>query len=441
MLSDLREKTIRKNIIQTVIVRILSMFISFLLIPITLNYITKDIYGIWLTISSIYAFLSILDIGLGNGLRVKLGTSLANQDKKLAKHYVSTIYFYLPFFLVPVSFILCLIIPYISWSEIFHVSASYQKELIIIVRIIVVSFTVRLYLSLITFILSALQKTGINSIIDALINVFVLILVLILGNFGTLDLRSLAIIYSIIPLIILMMFSVVFWKRYDYVSPKYSYISRRYFSDILSLGGKYFLIQILVLITLSSGNFIIVSLSTTTDVFNYNILQKYFSIVITLYAFIVVPLVPAFNDAYYSGDTIWIIKQMKRLKRIWVLSLVIIITQIVVSGFVFRIWLGDNSDISIELVILYGVYAAINGLSSIYSSFINGIGKTNIQLIVGIINVLLLTFGVYFLMSYFHLGVLGYVIVSIVSMIFSASLLSLQYNKVVNRKAKSVWNG
>lgn len=433
MISNQRTDTVKKNIVATVIVRILSMFTSFLLIPITLNYITKDIYGIWLTISSIYAFLSILDVGLGNGLRIKLGTSLANDNKLLARYYVSTAYYYFPLILFPVSILIYLLIPCFSWDKVFHVSASYQSELIVVIRIIVIGFSVRVYLSLLNSVLSALQKTRVISIIDFFVNLLAMGAIMIAGRLGHIDLRCLAIIYSIVPIVLLIIFSIVYWCRNNYIFPKLSYARNVYFKDILSLGCKYFVIQILALITLSSGNFIIVSLSTAGEVFDYNMVQKYFSIVLTLYTFIVVPLVPAFNDAYYSGDISWIHTQMSRLKKIWLGSFLLVVLLIVCSGLIFKVWLGNHSDVSLVLIIMYGIYAILNGLSSIFSSFINGIGDTNVQMIIGVVNVSLMTFGVYYLMSYFDLGAVGYVMISIVSMMVSAVLLRLRYNKIMNK--------
>lgn len=62
------------------------------LFPLTINYVSSPIYGIWMTLYSIISWLSIFDIGLGNGLRNNLTKCLVEGNYKDAKEYVSTAY-------------------------------------------------------------------------------------------------------------------------------------------------------------------------------------------------------------------------------------------------------------------------------------------------------------------------------------------------------------
>ena len=59
----------KKNIIASFLIRGLSIGISLILVPLTINYINSARYGIWLTLSSIVAWFSFFDIGLTQGLR------------------------------------------------------------------------------------------------------------------------------------------------------------------------------------------------------------------------------------------------------------------------------------------------------------------------------------------------------------------------------------
>jgi len=68
----------------------ISIGISLLLVPLTLNYLDKEGYGLWLTLSSIVSWFSLFDIGLGNGFRNKFAEATAVKNDDLAKTYVST---------------------------------------------------------------------------------------------------------------------------------------------------------------------------------------------------------------------------------------------------------------------------------------------------------------------------------------------------------------
>jgi O-antigen/teichoic acid export membrane protein len=82
----------KKNILASLVIRGCSIAISLVLVPLTINYINTSRYGIWLTLSSIVAWLSFFDIGLTQGLRNKFAEAKARGDDALAQIYVSTTY-------------------------------------------------------------------------------------------------------------------------------------------------------------------------------------------------------------------------------------------------------------------------------------------------------------------------------------------------------------
>src|SRR5919202_3982979 len=79
------------------------MLTSLMLVPLTIDYLSKDAYGTWLTISSIVTMIAFFDIGIGNGLRNKLSEALSNRNIILARTYISTAY--LVFGLLQLAFI------------------------------------------------------------------------------------------------------------------------------------------------------------------------------------------------------------------------------------------------------------------------------------------------------------------------------------------------
>ena len=102
--KDSRGRKVQKNILGLVVLQGISVLTSFLLVPLTIDYVSASEYGIWLTISSIIGWFALVDIGLGSGLRNKLAEALAKNDILLAKKYVSTTYFSLGIFVVCVFY-------------------------------------------------------------------------------------------------------------------------------------------------------------------------------------------------------------------------------------------------------------------------------------------------------------------------------------------------
>lgn len=45
-----------------------SIIINFIIIPLTVNFLGQERYGLWMAITSVLALVSFSDLGLGNGL-------------------------------------------------------------------------------------------------------------------------------------------------------------------------------------------------------------------------------------------------------------------------------------------------------------------------------------------------------------------------------------
>ena len=76
---------IGKHMLISTICKPLSMIVSYIYIPLVLNYLGVEKYGIWSTILTILSWISYFDIWVGNGLRNKLTESLAKKDNKEKK--------------------------------------------------------------------------------------------------------------------------------------------------------------------------------------------------------------------------------------------------------------------------------------------------------------------------------------------------------------------
>lgn len=88
--GDQRTSKAKKNILLSIGIKACSILVSLVLVPLTLGYLNKYEYGIWLTLSSTLMWINYFDIGLGNGLRNKLAEALADSDVKKGQVYIST---------------------------------------------------------------------------------------------------------------------------------------------------------------------------------------------------------------------------------------------------------------------------------------------------------------------------------------------------------------
>lgn len=78
----MNDKRLYKNIGINVILKPLTMLLSMIYIPVLLDYLGDEKYGVWATISAFVNWFSVFDIGIGNGMRNKLAESLAAETTK-----------------------------------------------------------------------------------------------------------------------------------------------------------------------------------------------------------------------------------------------------------------------------------------------------------------------------------------------------------------------
>lgn len=90
MITNSRNKMLFLNILFSGFLKIVGLLTSLVIVPITINYLNNEVYGIWMTITSILYWITTFDIGLGNGMRNYLAEALATNDTKLGKKYIST---------------------------------------------------------------------------------------------------------------------------------------------------------------------------------------------------------------------------------------------------------------------------------------------------------------------------------------------------------------
>ena len=74
--GDNRTVKAKRNILQMLFLKGGTILVGLLLVPLTLNYVDAERYGIWLTLSSMVAWMSFFDIGINNGLKNRLAESI-----------------------------------------------------------------------------------------------------------------------------------------------------------------------------------------------------------------------------------------------------------------------------------------------------------------------------------------------------------------------------
>jgi len=170
----------KKNIVASFFIRGISIAISLVVVPLTLNYINPSRYGIWLTLSSIVSWFSFFDIGLSQGLRNKFAQAKARGEDELAQVYVSTTYAILAIIFFFVWLIFIIVNHFLNWAHILNISESMRSEVSTLAVIVFTYFCLQFVFKIITTLILANQESAKSSLIDVIGQIISLIIIIIL---------------------------------------------------------------------------------------------------------------------------------------------------------------------------------------------------------------------------------------------------------------------
>jgi O-antigen/teichoic acid export membrane protein len=418
-----------------------SIIINFLIVPLTMNLLDIENYGIWLTISSFISWFSFFDIGLDHGFRNKFSEAVTKGDTRIAKAYVSTAYITIGTFcfLLLVSFLI--INKYINWPIIFNVIAYKQSDLRVLMLIISSFFCLQLVLKLITTIYLADQQHSVQGKITFYISLISLISILFISNLFKGSLLLFGTIFSAAPVLILTVVTIYsFTNKYKKYSPSFKLFNFNYLRDIFELGYKFFLIQLSGILLFSTDNFIITQLFGPKEVVPFMMAFKYFSLSNMLLTIILTPYWSSITNAYILGDFIWIKTSMKNLIKISYFSIFILFLMLCISPLVYKIWLGDKILIDSALSIFISIYFALTMLYLPYTYFINGVGKVKLQMFtIGIAALINIPLSIFFAKKV-GMGVSGITFATILCIIPHCIVCRIQYKKIINNEAFGIFN-
>ena len=295
----------KKNIAGGIMLRGVGIIISLLLVPMTINYVSSELYGVWLTLSAIIHWISFFDIGFGMGLRNKLGVALADGNIKRAKVLVSSTYAILSFIFIPLSIVLFVVCKYVDWALILNVSHDLNSTLVSCSRIVVVSFCLTLIMKVIQNVLQAFQRNALGGLLDTISSICTLITIFVLTKTTFPSLSYLAFAFSTIPVFIYFIYSVVFFSKNNDVMPSPKAVSKEAIKDVFGLGGKFFFLQISFIIIFQTTNILISQFAGPEQVTVYNVTYRYMNIALMLLNIVMAPVWSAMTDAYAKKDFNW----------------------------------------------------------------------------------------------------------------------------------------
>lgn len=442
--SNARSLLLRRNILFNSVLQILSVILSLLLLPVSLKFVTTEQYGIWLTISSVLLWFSRFDLGLGSGLKNKIGEELALGNKLKVKQYISTAYIAITVIMTLVSGIFYLIHDNVNWIELLKLQNlnDIDRSLVLnTINVVFYFFLMRFVLQIINSIFEAFQLLYLARFSNFISQLLILLTILILARFNSGNIYILGIIFSLSPIVIFLIFTSWFFlsKAKNY-RPSVFHLNTELLRPMFSLSLKFFLIQVNMLVLFQTSNILILRLYGSEDVVKYNIAFNLFSVINLAFSTIAAPYWAAYINAYTLKDYEWIRKSILQLKKIWFAISVGALFMLLLSDWIYYIWIGKDMQIPFSLSLAVYLYNVLFSFGLIYNTFINGTGKVMLQTIsLTILSVIFIPL-VLFLSKIIGLQIEAIPISLLIVSIYTVIVAPYQYNRIITLRAVGILN-
>ena len=428
-----------RQIVYSFFLQGIGIAVSLIYVPLLLNYLSQEKYGIWLTLSSILSWFSFFNIGLGYGMRNKLTEANAKGDQELVRKYVSTTYASLICIFSAVLLVFHIINPFVNWNSVLNTKTLSGHDLYLLTSVVFTFFIIRFIVQLIGIIYIADHKSSINNFITAASNLLSLASILVLMKYTAQgNLALLGTIITVMPVLLFIFLSIyAFNNKYKYLKPSFKAIDFKLNKGVTSLGAKFFLLQIMGIVLYSTSSIFISQLYGPKEVVVYNLAFKYFQLPTIVNSIIMAPLWSAVTDAYVKDDFEWLKKTMGRLKYLTLGFFVVIIVMILVSNFVFKLWIHDKIQVPMHLTLLMALYNAMAIYLAPYSFFINGTGKLKLTILYSVAGVILYFISIYIFGNLFK-DSSGVMIAVLIPYVLSVLIQPYQAKKILAKKATGI---
>jgi O-antigen/teichoic acid export membrane protein len=301
-----RYRSILRGGVSALIARGVGGVSTFVVVPLTLTHLGPERYGLWVTLYSIIAWLSLADFGIANGLMNALSEAFGKQRLDLEREYVSVAFWGLCLLALIIGTIFIFVSIWIDWASLLNINTlSLSEEFAIATRVGIVIFMMGLPLSVVGKVYVAFQQGEIANV-WAIISSLGGLVGLTMAVF--LDAHFAAMVIGFSGGQLLGGLSSAIWlfakKRPD-LCPSLCF-NRSSYRRVFHVGIAFFVNQLTSLMLFQSANIIILRYLGSEHVTSYQVTWVLFSYATLPQQLIGQNVWAAVGEAYAKDDIEWI---------------------------------------------------------------------------------------------------------------------------------------
>lgn len=412
----------------------LALFIS---IPLLIQYLGNEDYGIWVLVFTVFQWVLLMDFGIQSALKTKIPILLHHNEIKLIKGYIKSTYKYGAYIA------LCIFILAIASISLADVKAALN-----------ISFHTRSFVWLLftvnIFFFCANLVAGIHkSLYVAYLKGKYAEESLAVNQFGFLFLFGIAMLLfpDIRPEYKLLLVSVLnggfcllvnigytirFFKMERLNLNTKQKPPKDFIGETLKIGMKFMVIQLCMILFFTVDNYIISNNFSPKDVVPYDSVNKIFQLPVMVLFAALSPMWSMFARDYIEKNRHNLLSRFKRFNLFSIGIALAIAILALICPFIISVWIKEPLLIPDYLILLIAIITVIRIFTTFYTNFLNGIGKLNRYTVIIVLSLIVKIPLTYFLISLGY-GINSVAISTVCILLFWIILIPLECYSIVRR--------
>jgi O-antigen/teichoic acid export membrane protein len=379
-----RQRRIALTALASALARAIGLLTNLITVPLAIGYLGGERYGLWMTITSLVAMLSFLDLGIANGLISAIGEAHGRNDREEVRRYISAATCMLSLSCVILLGLFALAYPWLPWQRLLNVKdASTAHDGAMAAATLVTCFALGLPLSLVWRIHAGFQEgfeAALWGAAGSVVSLVGVVLMIVLRE----SLPWLVAASAAGPLLAALANGVVLSLRRPWLRPHLSSITSNAVRRVFRQGLLFFAIHLTMVIGYQSDNYVIAQVLGPAQVTQYAVPLYLFNLAPLLLNLALAPLWPAYAEAAACGDADWVRRTLKRSVNLALLvtgppALILVLF----GAPIMHLWVGDKVVPTFELLLALGLLSMIMAISNALSMFMNGLNFLGLQVIGG----------------------------------------------------------
>lgn len=393
-LKSVRAQAIFKTTSVNAVAKVVTAVVQLAMVPVALGYLGSELYGIWMSIAALVAFLQFTDLGVGNALITLVGQVPASQQDSAAKHLLLRGLLIVSAISIVVGALGLLAISALPWVGWLNIDTTVMPEAYFAAQAAIVMFCFGLVLSLVQQVRLGLLEghvSAVYQIAGQLLNLGFLYLATRLG-------ASLAelIVASMLGLQLMQVLNLsALLKRLNSQGQTIRSATHSLsLSGILKKSAPFLIIQIMGLVAVQADILIVSHYLGSEAVATYSVTQRLFGMPELMIWVFLISLWPAYANAKAEADWGWIQSAFKKsLRHLLLLNVPIALVLLLAGNELIGVWTRETISPSGELLVGMAVMVVVTTWSASLAALMNGLGMAKFQagtvVIFGLINLAL----------------------------------------------------